>query len=71
VPWSRVLSSTDPFAYQSAFRSVDVDLLPAAKGKFRAELTQINMSWRSLAIICKEDTAHQSSSMKAQSRSWF
>ena len=42
MPWSRVLSFTDPFAYQSAFRSVDVDVLPTATGKFRAELIQIN-----------------------------
>jgi hypothetical protein len=39
MPWSRVLSFTDPFAYQSAFRSVDVELFPTAKGKFCAELT--------------------------------
>jgi hypothetical protein len=39
MPWSRVLSFTDRFAYQSAFRSVGVDLFPTAKGKFRAELT--------------------------------
>jgi AraC-like DNA-binding protein len=41
---SRVLSFTDPFAYQSAFRSADVELVPTAKGKFRAELTQVSMS---------------------------
>jgi AraC-like DNA-binding protein len=44
MPWSRVLSFTDPFAYQSAFRSVDVDVLPTAKGKFRAELIQASLS---------------------------
>ena len=44
MPWSRVLSFTDPFAYQSAFRSVDVELFPTAKGEFRAELTQVSMS---------------------------
>ena len=44
MPWSRVLSFTDPFAYQSAFRSADVELFPTAKGKFRAELTQVSMS---------------------------
>ena len=43
MPWSRVLSFTDPFAYQSAFRSVDVELFPTAKGKFRAELTQVSL----------------------------
>jgi hypothetical protein len=41
---SRVLSFTDPFAYQSAFRSVEVELFPTAKGNFYAELTQVNMS---------------------------
>src|SRR6266436_8656839 len=44
MPWSRVLSFTDPFAYQSAFRSVDVELFPTAKGKFCAELTQVSMN---------------------------
>ena len=38
MPWSRVVSFTDPFSYQSAFRSVEVELFPTAKGKFRAEL---------------------------------
>ena len=41
---SRVFSFTDPFVYQSAFRSVEVELFPTAKGKFHAELTQISMS---------------------------
>lgn len=44
MPWSRVLSFSDPFAYQSAFRSVDVELFPTAKGKFYAELTQVSMN---------------------------
>jgi AraC-like DNA-binding protein len=44
MPWSRVLRFTDPFAYQSAFRSVDVELFPTAKGRFRAELTQVSIS---------------------------
>jgi AraC-like DNA-binding protein len=43
MPWSKVLSFTDPFAYQSAFRSVDVELFPTAKGKFCAQLTQVSM----------------------------
>jgi AraC-like DNA-binding protein len=41
---SRVLSFTDPFAYQSAFRSVEVELFPTTKGHFCAELTQVSMS---------------------------
>lgn len=44
MPSSSVLTFTDPFAYQSAFRSVEVELLPTAKGEFRAELTQVSMS---------------------------
>src|SRR6202048_4909913 len=44
MPSSRVLSFTDPFAYQSAFRSVDVELFPTVRGTFRAELTQVNLS---------------------------
>jgi AraC-like DNA-binding protein len=44
MSWSRVISFTDPFAYQSAFRSVEVELFPTAKGKFCAELTQVTMS---------------------------
>jgi AraC-like DNA-binding protein len=44
MPLSKVLSFTDPFPYQSAFRSVDVELFPTAKGEFRADLTQISMS---------------------------
>ena len=44
MPSSRVLSFTDPFAYQSAFRSVDVELFPTVKGAFRAELTQVSLS---------------------------
>jgi AraC-like DNA-binding protein len=44
MPWSRVVSFTDPFSYQSAFRSVEVELFPTAKGEFRAELTQVSMN---------------------------
>src|SRR5713226_7983517 len=44
MPSSRVLSFTDPFAYQSAFRSVGVELFPTVKGAFRAELTQVSLS---------------------------
>jgi AraC-like DNA-binding protein len=44
MPWSRVVSFTDPFSYQSAFRSVEVELFPTVKGKFSAELTQVSMN---------------------------
>jgi AraC-like DNA-binding protein len=43
VSLSRVLRFTDPFPYQSAFRSADVELFPTAKGEFRAELTQTSI----------------------------
>jgi len=44
MPWSKVVSFTDPFSYQSAFRSVEVELFPIVKGKFSAELTQVSMN---------------------------
>jgi AraC-like DNA-binding protein len=44
MPWSKVLSFTDPFPYQAAIRAADVELFPTAKGEFRAELTQINLN---------------------------
>jgi AraC-like DNA-binding protein len=44
MPWSKVLSFTDPFQYQSSIRGADVELYPTTGGKFRAELTQINLN---------------------------
>src|SRR5260370_19105545 len=44
MPWIMVLRFTDPFAYQSAFRPVDVELFPTSKGRFSAELTQVTLS---------------------------
>jgi AraC-like DNA-binding protein len=44
VPWSRVLTFTDPFPYQSAIRAADLELLPTARGEFRANLTQVCMN---------------------------
>jgi AraC-like DNA-binding protein len=44
MPWSRVVCFTDPFSYQSAFRSGEVELFPTVKGKFSAELTQVSMN---------------------------
>jgi hypothetical protein len=43
MPWSKVLSFTDPFPYQAAIRAADVELYPTTRGEFRAELTQINL----------------------------
>jgi AraC-like DNA-binding protein len=44
MPWSKVLSFTDPFPYQAAIRAADVELFPTARGEFRAELTQISLN---------------------------
>jgi AraC-like DNA-binding protein len=45
MSWSRIVSFTDPFSYQSAFfPSVEIELFPTAKGKFCAELTQVCMN---------------------------
>ena len=38
---SEILSFADPFPYQAAIRAADLELLPTAKGEFRAELTKI------------------------------
>jgi hypothetical protein len=43
MPWSKVLSFTDPFPYQSAIRATDIELYPTTRGEFSAELTQINL----------------------------
>jgi AraC-like DNA-binding protein len=44
MSWSRIVSFSDPFSYQSAFfPSPEMELLPTAKGKFCAELTQVGV----------------------------
>ncbi len=43
MPWSRVLSFSDPLPYQEAIQGADVELFPTARGEFRAELTQVRM----------------------------
>jgi AraC-like DNA-binding protein len=40
----RVLTFDDPFPYQAAFRAADMELFPTAKGKFRAEVTQVELN---------------------------
>jgi AraC-like DNA-binding protein len=47
MPGSRVLTFADPFPYQAAVRAADVEIVPTARGKFYAELTQItfNQLW--------------------------
>jgi AraC-like DNA-binding protein len=43
VAWSKVFTFTDPFEYQAAIRGADFELYPTARGKFRAELTQVTL----------------------------
>jgi len=44
MPWGKVLNFTDPFPYQLAIRAADLELLPTARGEFRANLTQVCMT---------------------------
>jgi AraC-like DNA-binding protein len=44
MSFGRVLSFTDPFPYQAAIRAADVELYPTKRGKFRSELTQVNLN---------------------------
>jgi AraC-like DNA-binding protein len=43
MPWSKVLSFSDPFQYQSSIRAADVELYPTTRGEFHADLMQINL----------------------------
>jgi AraC-like DNA-binding protein len=43
MPSSSHFTFSDPLPYQAALRISDVDILPTTKGKFSAELTQINL----------------------------
>ena len=59
MPWSKVLNFTDPFPYQLAIRAADLELLPTARGEFRANLTQVcmNQLWmqrfhQNLPLVC-------------------
>ncbi len=54
MPWSNVLSFTDPFPYQGAIRAADVELLPTSRGEFRAELTQINLNQLWMQRFCEK-----------------
>ncbi len=47
MPWSRVLTLTDPLACQAAILSADVEILPTTKDDFQVEITQIgtNRLW--------------------------
>lgn len=44
MPWGRVFRFSDPLACRAAIWSADCELFPTAKGRFRAELTQIGMN---------------------------
>ncbi len=44
MPWSRVLSFTDPFCCQVAIQAADVELYPTTRGTFHADLTQIGLN---------------------------
>jgi AraC-like DNA-binding protein len=44
VAWSRVFDFTDPSACRAVIRSADIELIPTAKGRFHAEVTQIGMN---------------------------
>jgi AraC-like DNA-binding protein len=44
MPWSRVLSFTDPYCCQVAIQAADVELYPTTRGHFHADLTQIGLN---------------------------
>jgi AraC-like DNA-binding protein len=43
MPSSRIFTFTDPHPYQAAIRTVKVEIFPTTKGKFHAELVQIDL----------------------------
>jgi AraC-like DNA-binding protein len=44
MPWSSVLSFTDPLACQAAILSADVEILPTTREDFQVEVTQVGTS---------------------------
>jgi AraC-like DNA-binding protein len=44
MAWARVLNFDDPFQYAAAVRAADMQVFPTAKGKFRADVTQVVMN---------------------------
>jgi AraC-like DNA-binding protein len=44
MPWSKVLSFTDPMTYQAAIRAADLEVFPTERGEFSAGLTQVTMN---------------------------
>ena len=43
MAWSTALGFSDPLSFQAAIRTADLELLPTARGQFRAELTKVCM----------------------------
>ena len=41
MPWSRVLTFSDPLSCQAAIPSADVEILPTTKEDFEVEITQV------------------------------
>jgi AraC-like DNA-binding protein len=44
VAWSTALCFSDPLSFQAAISTADLELLPTARGHFRAELTKVCMN---------------------------
>jgi AraC-like DNA-binding protein len=42
MPWSRILSFTDPSAFQAAIPSADVEVLPTTRDEFHVRVTQVS-----------------------------
>ena len=43
MPWSRILSFTDPVAVQSAVQGAQVEIIPTRRGRFQIDMTQIRI----------------------------
>jgi AraC-like DNA-binding protein len=63
MPSSAILSFTDPYAYQTAVRAADVEIVVTGRGDYRAELTRIDLHhlwmqrrWQSLPYIAHTTT---------------
>ena len=44
MAWSTAFCFTDPLSFQAAISTADLELLPTARGQFRAELTRVCMN---------------------------
>ena len=44
MAWSTALCFSDPLSFQAAISTADLELLPTARGQFRAELTKVCMN---------------------------